>query len=132
MKESIKEGINMVHSSIHWNISSEKGFHLIHNSMIEILNEQPKKMMKLNEFVYLLNSRTKHHKIHNNKRHNCITKYIRSNYGGIQKFIDDYSIYGISNKGGETYVHLLEKEMKDFDINEIHRRITKDCDWIFI
>ena len=100
--------------------------------MIEILNEQPKKMMKLNEFVYLLNSRTKHHKIHNNKRHNCITKYIRINYGGIQKFIDDYSIYGISKNGGETCVHLLEKEMKDFDINEIHRRITKDCDWIFI
>ena len=59
-------------------------------------------------------------------------KYIRSNYGGIQKFLDDYSIYGISNRGGETYVHLLVQEVKDFDIHDIHRRITKESDWIII
>ena len=118
----------MGHNSIRWNISPEEVLELTHNLLIHILQEK-NNILTLNELVYLLNCRSKYHKIHRNKKHNCLTKYIRINFGGIKKFIDDYTIYGISNKNNIMYVHLIESELKNFIYKD---RITTENDWVLL
>jgi len=52
-----------------WNISLERGIEIAHTLIIDILRESTKPL-PLNELVFLLNSRSKEYKIHNNKKQN--------------------------------------------------------------
>ena len=70
----------MVRNSFHWNITKEKGFEIIHMNIIEILREQPKKSIPLDQLVTLLNERTKYLKIHSSRKYNTLSKYIKMNY----------------------------------------------------
>ena len=85
----------MVRNSFHWNITKEKGYELIHTTIVEILREQPKKCIPLNQLVSLINERTKYLKIHSSRKYNTLSKYIKINYKGIIQFLDDYTMYGI-------------------------------------
>ena len=129
MKRNYLRKYKMYHNSIHWNISSEKAFDLIHSLLINILKEQQNKLIPLNDLVYLLNCRSKFQKIHKNKKHNCLSKYIRIQYGGIEKFLDDYHIYGISNKKGIIYVQLIENELQNIPYG---KRFTNDREWVLL
>ena len=120
----------MVHDSIRWNISNEKCFEIIHNTLIDILNEERLKILPLSQLIERLNSRTRIHRLHTNKRYNKFSKYLKYKYGGILNFIQYYNFYEIikTNKNIQIKLHnnLVEK------INENNKRITKDDDWIII
>ena len=126
----------MVHGSIKWNISDERGLHIIHRSLIQILRERPKKFLPLKDLVFLLNRRPRYHKIHNNKKHNSLTNYIKIKYGGIIKFIDDYSLYGLRIKGNHDYVYLMDQNNETLTDQELidcyTKRITQDTEWVFV
>lgn len=119
----------MGHNKIKWNISLEKGIEIAHKIIIEILREK-NKPTQLNDLIYLLNNRTKIYKISNNKKDNCFAKYLRVIHGGIIKFLDTYSIYGIIYENTNISVMLLEDLLED-DHKPI-KNITKDNDWVFI
>lgn len=119
-----------------WNISDERGLEIIHTTLIQILSEQPKRFLPLNDLVFLLNNRTKRYNIHNNRKHNCLTKYINIKYKGIVRFLDSYSAYGIRIKENKEYVYLMlsEEECKDKDEIMILVRpwITRERDWVLL
>tara|TARA_Y100000389_G_scaffold145661_1_gene144246 strand:- start:1 stop:363 length:363 start_codon:yes stop_codon:yes gene_type:complete len=120
----------MAHNNkIKWNISLEEGIEIAHKNLIEILrdNSQP---MYLTDITRLLNTKTKAHKIHNNKRHNCFTKYLKMTHGGIVNFLDTYTIYGIIDKEERIKVILLEDQFEG-DRGPL-RSITKDNEWVFV
>lgn len=120
----------MVHDSIRWNISNEKCFEIIHNTLIDILNEEKLKILPLSQLIERLNLRTRIHRLHNNKRYNKFSKYLKHKHGGILKFIQYYNFYEIikTDKNIQIKLHnnLVEK------ISENNKRITKDDDWIMI
>ena len=123
----------MVHGSIKWNISDERGIHIIHQGLIRILREQPKKFLPLKDLVFLLNRRTRYHKIHNNKKHNSLTNYIKIKYGGIIKFLDDYGLYGIRIKDNIDYIHLMDREdLTEQELIDSTKRITGDNEWVLV
>ena len=123
----------MVHGSIQWNISNERGLHMIHQGLIQILRAQPKKFLPLNELVFMLNRRTRYHKIHNHKKHNCLSKYIKIKYGGIIKFLDDYCLYGIRIKNNTEYVYLMDDEtLSEQTLINSTKRITADNEWVLV
>ena len=114
-----------------WNISLERGIEIAHTLVIEILSESLKPK-PLNELVFLLNSRSKGYKIHNNKKHNCFTKYLKVRHGGVVNFLDDYNIYGIIKKSDEIQVVLMRDLLEDFDIKSPLKRITRDNEWVLV
>tara|TARA_B100000902_G_C27231069_1_gene874862 strand:+ start:135 stop:503 length:369 start_codon:yes stop_codon:yes gene_type:complete len=122
----------MVRNSFHWNITKEKGFEIIHMNIIEILREQPKKSIPLDQLVTLLNERTKYLKIHSSRKYNTLSKYIKMNYNGIVQFLDDYTMYGIDRNNKQLVVHLFENELEDFNLHNLSLRITKDSEWVFV
>ena len=113
----------MVRNSFQWNISEEKMLQIIHLNLIEILKEKGS-MMEMNDLISTLNERTKYHKIHQNKKYNVISKYIKINYGGVLKFIDTYTIYGISDKRRRRYIHLLDKSFCSSPFSNISLTIS--------
>ena len=119
----------MGHNKIKWNITLEKGIEIAHSTIIDILRENMCPT-PLNELVILLNSRTKHYKIHNQKKHNCFVKYLKVNYGGIISFLDNYHVYGIKNQDESIHVVLLEDLLEDEGLPI--KQIIKDNEWIFV
>ena len=119
----------MGHNKIKWNISLEKGIEIAHKIIIEILREN-NNHISLNELVFFLNNRAKIYKITDDKKNNCFVKYLRVKHGGIVKFLDTYSIYGLIYQNNNISVKLLE-DLLESDYKPI-RNITKDNDWIFI
>ena len=115
-----------------WNISLEKGTEIAHSALITILNEKKNKKMPLNELIHEMNEKTKHYKIHIDKKYNLMSKFLKTNYNGIIPFLDTYTIYGISTKSKIISVQLLETELKDCDIKSPLKRITNEKDWVFI
>ena len=110
-----------------WNINSKEGIEIAHSTIIDILRES-KNPILLSELVTLLNDRTKKYKIHSNKKKNTLSKYLKSNHGGILQFLDDYVIYGIIKKNNIIHVTLLE----DLLDNNPLKRITRDNEWVFV
>lgn len=113
----------MVYSSIQWNINKNDGLELIHGSITKILKDHNYDI-KLNDLVnelMILNVN-----IHNVKKYNNILKYIKCNYGGIKKFLDNYNIYGIMTKNNTIHVCLLNDNMTLFN------RITRDDEWVLL
>ena len=118
----------MVHQ---WNITKSDGLKLIHQTIISVLKESNDNRSDLNELVSKINYRTKMNHIHHKKKYNHLSKYIKSEYGGIINFLDNYSIYGISCNNRKTIVHLLnETDINDYSL--IPRKIINDDDWIII
>jgi len=103
---------------------------------VQILRERPKKFLPLKDLVFLLNRRTRYHKIHNNKKHNSLTNYIKIKYGGIIKFLDDYSLYGLRIKDNHDYVYLMDQTNETLTDQELidcyTKRITQDTEWVFV
>ena len=113
-----------------WNISVEKGIELAHLLIIDILRESANPT-PLHELVNLLNSRSKY-KLHNNKKHNCFSKYLKSTHGGVVSFLDDYNIYGIINDSDQITVVLLEDLLDEFDSKNSVKIRGSDNGWVFV
>ena len=111
----------MVHQ---WNITKTDGLELIHKTIRESLIES-NNILDLNELVSKINHKTKMKNIHKIKKYNLLSKYIKSEYGGMIKFLDNYSIYGISHQNNKIFVHLLTD-------STIYKQIIKDEEWIMI
>ena len=118
----------MVHQ---WNITKPNGLILIHKTIISVLRESNEHKSDLNELINKINHLTKMNHIHHQKKYNKLSKYIKSEYGGIIKFLDNYSIYGISYKNQRPIIHLLnDNDIKDYSL--ISHKIINDEDWIII
>lgn len=121
----------MVLDSVKWNFSDDKCFEIIHLTIIDILSEKKEKILSLNMLVNNLNSRTKIYKLHNLKRLNMFSKYLKIEYGGVIKFLEDYNFYSIIKTEKDIYVKLY-KNLINLDDIKAGKRITKDSDWVMI
>lgn len=121
----------MVQSSVKWNFSHDKCFEIIHLTIIDILSEKNGKILSLNALIENLNSRTKIYKLHNSKRLNMFSKYLKIEYGGVIHFLESFNFYSVVKTKKEIYIKLYQKLVNLDDI-KAGKRITKDSDWIFI
>ena len=64
MEETIREGIRMGHPSLRWNVSEDQGLAIIHQTLLEVLREQPKQYLPIHDLVFRLNQRGRHRSIH--------------------------------------------------------------------
>jgi hypothetical protein len=121
----------MVHSSVEWNLSDDKCFEIVHLTVIDILSEKNGNILSLNNLVENLNSRTKIYKLHNSKRLNMFSKYLKIEYGGVIKFLETFNFYSIIRNEKDIYIKLY-KNLVNLDNIKEGKRITKDSDWIII
>ena len=121
----------MVQNSVKWNFPEDKCFEIVHLTIIDILSEKHGNILQLNNLVEYLNSRTKIYKLHNSKRLNMFSKYLKIEYGGVLKFLENFNFYGITRNEKNIHVKLY-KNLVNLDNIKEGKRITKDSDWIII
>ncbi len=121
----------MVQNSVKWNFSDDKCFEIIHLTIIDILSEKHEKILSLNKLIENLNSRTKIYKLHNSKRLNMFSKYLKIEYGGVINFLESFNFYSVVKNEQDIYVKLY-KNLVNLDDIKAGKRITKDSDWILI
>ena len=121
----------MVSDSVKWNFSDDKCFEIIHLTIIDILSEKNKNTLSLNTLIFNLNSRTKIYKLHNLKRLNMFSKYLKIEYGGVINFLESFNFYSVVKADKDIYVKLYKNLVNLNDI-KVGKRITKDSDWILI
>jgi hypothetical protein len=114
----------MVHQ---WKLTKTEGLKLIHKTIRESLIES-NHILDMNELVSKINEKTKTNHIHHIRKYNRLSKYIKCEYGGMIKFLDSHSIYGISHRKNRIMVHLLN----DTDHTTVPKNIIGDDEWIFI
>ena len=85
----------MVQNSVKWNFSDDKCFEIIHLTIIDILSEKHGKILSLNALIENLNSRTKIYKLHNSKRLNMFSKYLKIEYGSVINFLESFNFYSV-------------------------------------
>tara|TARA_Y100000591_G_scaffold332795_1_gene371619 strand:+ start:1395 stop:1766 length:372 start_codon:yes stop_codon:yes gene_type:complete len=116
---------------VKWNFSDDKCFEIIHLTIIDILSEKHEKILSLNKLIENLNSRTKIYKLHNSKRLNMFSKYLKIEYGGVINFLESFNFYSVVKNEQDIYVKLY-KNLVNLDDIKAGKRITKDSDWILI
>ena len=80
----------MVHKNYKWNLSKQKGRKLIFNIISDILKERKNQCIHIDELGILLNNRTKKQEFLNNNKKKNIHNFIKTVYGGLVQFLDDY------------------------------------------
>jgi hypothetical protein len=118
-------------NSVKWNLSTDKCFEIIHLTIIDILSEKNGNILPLSTLVEYLNSRTKIYKLHNSKRLNMFSKYLKLEYGGIINFLECFNFYSIVKTEKDIHVKLY-KNLVNLDNIKEGKRITKDSEWIII
>ena len=123
----------MVQKNIRWNISKERGEKLAHDNIIGILIESKNNKLLLSELIVLLNQRTKQIKLTNHKKNKQFSLYLKSMYGSITQFLDNYSFYGLTFDKSSIYVSLVDTELVKTDltpsiINEYREWTLVDTD----
>tara|TARA_B100000035_G_scaffold236725_1_gene205018 strand:+ start:1316 stop:1699 length:384 start_codon:yes stop_codon:yes gene_type:complete len=119
-------------SKITWNLSLEKCFEIIQYTLIDILSENKTKSLNIDKLVELLNQRTKIYKLHNSKKYNSFSKYLKIEYNGILNFIENYNFYGVVKTHNEIIIKLYSNLVDLNDLKYTGKRITKDSEWIMI
>lgn len=122
----------MVPNNIKWNLTSEKCFEIIHLTLIDILSEKKDKTSDINNIIQLLNTRTKIYKLHNSRKYNSFSKYLKIEYEGFLNFIEDYNFYGVIKCDKNIYIKLYQNLVNLDDIKYSGKRLTKDSEWIII
>ena len=117
--------------NINWKLSSEKCFEIIHFTLIDILTESKDHIQNIDNLIYKLNKKTRVYKLHDLKRYNSFSKYLKLEYNGFLKFIEDYNFYDIIKKDKTIHIKLY-KNLVDFKNLKDSKRYTKDSEWIFI
>ena len=108
-----------------WNMKLDEVIELAHLNIKTILKEN-KEPILLSKLVTLLNNKTKNIKFHQNKKMNHFSKYMKHNYGGLLKFLDDYNIYGIIDYKSDKKIVLLD------DNNSKIVQFSNDNEWILL
>jgi len=119
-------------SKITWNLSSEKCFEIIQYTLIDILSENKTKSLNIDKLVELLNLRTKIYKLHNSKKYNSFSKYLKIEYKGVLNFIENYNFYGVVKAENEIIIKLYSNLVDLNDLKYTGKRLTKDSEWIMI
>ena len=122
----------MVRDSYQWKLSEDKVFEIIHLTLIDILSERKDKTYPLNKLVELLNSRTKIYKLHDTKKYNSFSKYLKIEERGILNFIEKFNIYSVIRTDRNIYVKLYKNLVDLSDLRSSAKRITKDSEWILV
>ena len=122
----------MDQNNIKWNINSEKCFEIIHLTLIDILKESKDYTKSINDIIRLLNSRPKLYKLHNSRKYNSFSKYIKLEYNGFLKFIENYIFYEIIKTDKDINIKLYKNLVNIDDLINNGKRLTKDSEWILI
>lgn len=122
----------MVQNNIKWNLTSEKCFEIIHLTLIDILTESKDCTKNINDLILMLNSRTKIYKLHNSRKFNSFSKYLKIEYNGFLNFIEDYNFYDVIKTDKNISIKLYKNLVNTDDIKYSGKRLTKDSEWIFI
>ena len=122
----------MVQNNIKWNLTSEKCFEIIHLTLIDILTESKDCTKNINDLILMLNSRTKIYKLHNSRKFNSFSKYLKIEYNGFLNFIEDYNFYDVIKTDKNISIKLYKNLVNMDDIKYSGKRLTKDSEWIFI
>ena len=101
----------MVQKNNKWNISKERGEEIAHRYIIEILKDSKYNTISLSELIILLNQRTKHIKFINHSKKKPMSVYMKSYYGNIINFLDNYSIYGLIKTNSDIQVKLFDNQV---------------------
>lgn len=109
----------MVLKNNKWNISKDKGEGYAHKYIIEILNDSKNNTLSLSDLIILLNQRTKHIKFINTNKKKPFSVYLRTVYGNIINFMDNYSFYGVISNGADIKIKLIDSELN-------HKNLTDD------
>ena len=109
----------MVQKNNRWNISREKGENIINKYVIEILQDSKDNMISLSDLLILLNQRTKHIKFINTNKKKPFSVYLRTVYGNIINFMDNFSFYGVISNGADIKIKLIDSELN-------HKNLTND------
>ena len=117
----------MVHKNNKWNISKEKGEEYAHRYIIEILKDSKNNTLGLSELIILLNQRTKHIKLSYHTKRKPMSMYLKSIYGKVINFIDNYTFYGVIKNGADIKIKLFEGE-----INLSPELLQENKEWIFV
>jgi len=122
----------MVQNNIKWNLTSEKCFEIIHLTLIDILTESKDGIRNINDLIRMLNSRTKVYKLHNYRKYNSFSKYLKLEYDGFLNFIENYNFYGVIKNDKDISIKLYKNLVNLDDLKYTGKRLTKDSEWIFI
>lgn len=117
----------MVQKNNKWNISKEKGEKIAHKYMIELLRDSKHNTLPLSELIILLNQRTKHINISYHTKRKPMSTYLKSMYGKMINFIDNYSFYGVIKNGADIKIKLFEGEF-----NLTSNILQEYTEWIFV
>ena len=118
--------------NIKWNLTSDKCFEIIHLTLIDILTESKNCTRGIDELIRLLNSRTKVYKLHNYRKYNSFSKYLKLEYNGFLNFIENYNFYGVVKTDKNISIKLYKNLVDLNDLKYSGKRLTKDSEWIFI
>lgn len=110
-----------------WNIDDNDCIHLIDNYSVEIINNS-KGEITLSLLIDELNKKTVTHNIHNDKKMNKFSRFLKHKYGNSSKFYELYNHYSIINDGSKIYIQLHPHLIT----HSSNKRITKDSEWIFV
>jgi|TARA_B110000914_G_C15255266_1_gene350429 hypothetical protein len=121
-----------MNQNIVWNLSPEKCFEIIHLTLIDILEGSRDKTRSLDDLIKIMNTRTKVYKLHNEKKYNSFSKYLKEEYDGLLNFIECYNFYDIIYNDKEISIKLYTNLVDLNDIKYSGKRITRDNEWVFI
>jgi hypothetical protein len=119
----------MVQKKNRWNISKQKGEEYAHTYILEILKDSKNNTLPLSELVLLLNQRTKHIKLIYHNREKSMSVYLKSIYGSMINFMDNYGFYGVLMNSQDIKIKLLECELNPSDL---HTSIQEYKEWILV
>jgi len=122
----------MVQNNIKWKLTSGKCFEIIHLTLIDILSESKEGIRNINELIMMLNKRTKVYKIHNSRKYNSFSKYLKIEYNGFLNFIENYNFYGVIKNDKNISIKLYKNLVNLDDLKYTGKRLTKDSEWVFI
>jgi len=122
----------MVQTNIKWNLTHDKCFEIIHLTLIDILTESKGNIRNINDLITMLNSRTRVYKLHNCRKYNSFSKYLKIEYDGFLNFIESYNFYGVVKTDKDISIKLYRNLVNLDDLKYIGKRLTKDSEWIFI
>jgi len=122
----------MVQTNIKWNLTHDKCFEIIHLTLIDILSESKDNIRNINDLILMLNSRTRVYKLHNCRKYNSFSKYLKIEYDGFLNFIENYNFYGVIKNNKDISIKLYKNLVNLDDLKYSGKRLTKDSEWIFI
>tara|TARA_B100000686_G_C16569349_1_gene852050 strand:- start:322 stop:708 length:387 start_codon:yes stop_codon:yes gene_type:complete len=121
----------MIHNIV-WNLNPEKCFEIIQLTLIDILTESKDKTRDINDLIRLLNIRTKIYKLHDCRKYNSFSKYIKLEYDGFLNFIESYNFYGVVKTNKNISIKLYKNLVDLNDLKYSGKRYTKDSEWVML